>query len=143
MGALSIMKLILILLVTILGVNAKMIINTCFVNKDICKSGEKCMPVVTDPSCLYGWRCPGICLPEDCRAKKDMCKSDEECVLSHTDCFDYWPGQLGQSARHNLCRYVCRAKSFLDGHQCLTSSNCKGKKEVCVNVNGKKSMFDC
>ena len=34
---------------------------------------------------------------------------------------------------------VCRSKPqpFPEGHQCETSSDCKFREEVCVNVNGK------
>merc|ERR1712062_178751 len=128
----GIMKLILILLVTILGVvNAGPYWDQCKRNED-CQSGEICI------SKIGPWR--SLCVPQDCRYQKDMCRSDEECVLYSHDCFGQGASGLwaGQSARFSPCRYVCRSKPqpFPEGHQCETSSDCKFREEVCVNVNG-------
>merc|ERR1712062_129274 len=118
---LSIMNMLLILLVTILGVNAEPTLDRPCTGDEDCRNGEICK----NPQ----WKtCRGICVPQpqDCRYQKDMCKSDEECVISSPhDCYHFPP-----------CKYVCRPYPFPEG-QCRTSSDCKPPYIQGVCIQGK------
>eukprot|EP00093_Oithona_nana_P008629 08629.XXX_491383_490889_1 [CDS] Oithona nana genome sequencing. len=106
------MKLILILLVTILRVNAKLV---------VCQSDEDCGLGVR---CIKEW---GFCErfgfhQRDCRYNKALCKSDEKCVPK------CWGGMD--------CGYGCLHNPNKE-EGCLSSSDCKWNQEFCAEIDGK------